>query len=119
MSTHNAQLVDGLAAAAITKGQFLKFGAAGWTPCTVLGERSDGVAMSDAAAAGDAVAVQVGGSVKFKCGAVGIADGGIVTTSAAGLGITAVATNIARLKAKGAVAANAVGEAAWVDAYAV
>lgn len=120
MATHNPQLVDGVANAAITKGQFLKYVAGGWTPCTVLGERADGVAMSDAAAQGDAVAVQVGGIVKYKCAAgAPIADGALITTTAAALGITAVATNVARLKARGACAVNAHGEAIWIDAYVV
>jgi hypothetical protein len=119
MSNHNAQLVDGIAAAAIVKGQFLKFGAGGWTPCTVLGERSDGVAFSDAPNVGDAVCVQVDGLVKYKVGAVAIVDGAIIVTDANGLGKTAVATNVARLKAVGAAAIGAFGMAQWIDAYVV
>lgn len=116
MSTFNAHLVDGTANGTISKGQFVKYASGGWVACSSLGERSDGVALSDASA-GQAVCIQVGGTVKFKCGGTGISDGGLVTTTAGGLGITAVSTNVIRLKARGAVAANAVGEAVWIDAY--
>lgn len=118
MSTHNSKIIDGVAGAAILKGQFVKYEAGGWVPCDTLGERSHAVAFSDAAAAGDAVAIQVGGLVKYKVGAVATGDGDELTTDANGLGITAVATNIVKLLAKGDGAIGAYAEAYWVDAYA-
>lgn len=116
MSTHNAQVVDEIALAVTAKGQFLKTAAGGVTPGSVLGERTDGIAFSDAAIGG-AVGVQVGGKVIVKVGVVSIADAAEVTTNALGLAITAVSTNIVRCKSTEAGAAGGYMECLWVDAY--
>lgn len=116
MSTHNAQVVDEPALAVTVKGQFLKAAAGGQTLCTVLGERSDGVAFSDAAI-GEAVGVQIGGKILVKVGAVAIADATEVTTNALGLAITAVTGNVVRGKSVESGAAGGYMECIWVDAY--
>lgn len=113
MATHNPQLIDGVANGVINKGQLVKYLAGGWVACSVAGELADGVAFSDASGAGVALAIQIGGKVKYLCGAAGIADGAKITTTAAGLGVTAATGNLPRLKAYGACAANAYGEAIW------
>lgn len=114
MSNHNAQIIDGIAAGAIAKGKMLEFGAGGWSVCNAQGEACDGIAFSDAAA-GEAVAVQVGGLVKYLNGAVALADGAKITTGAAGLAEVAAVGDVVRLKAVGACAAGAYGMALWVD----
>lgn len=116
MSTHNASLVDGVASETIVKGQFVKYLSGGWDACDTLGEHADGVAFGDAGD-GDAFAIQVGQIVKYKVGAAPISDGASITTDANGLGITAVAGDYVRLKAKGAGAAGAYAEAYWYDGY--
>ncbi len=116
MSTHNAQCVDDIALVATVKGQFLKKAAGGVTLCTVLGERADGVAFSDAIV-NQAVGIQVGQKIIVKVGVVAIADATEVTTNALGLAITAVATNIVRCKSVEAGAAGGYMECLWVDAY--
>jgi hypothetical protein len=114
MSNHNPVLIDGIAEEAISKGQFVKYEAGGWNQCDAQGESADGVAFSDAAIGG-AVAVQVGGLVKYLVGAVGVADGVKLTTTAAGLGELAASGDVVRLKAIGAGAAGAYAMALWVD----
>lgn len=114
MATSNPVLIDGIANGTISKGQFLKYAAGGFVACTAITDRCDGIAYSDAVAGG-AVAVQVGGKVTFLCGGTGIADGANVAPTAGGLGQTAVTTQYPRLKAYGAVAANAYGTALWHD----
>jgi hypothetical protein len=59
--------------------------------------------------------VQIGGKIIFLCGGTGIADGAKIGPTAGGLGQTAVSHAVPRLKAYGAVAANAYGEALWHD----
>lgn len=115
MSTHNAMIIDGVANGAIVKGQFVKYAAGGWVACSSQGERADGVAFSDASGAGAAVAVQIGGLVKYKVGASPISDAAKITTGATGLGETAGAGDYTRLKAIGAGAAGAYAEALWCD----
>jgi len=112
MSTHNPQLIDGTANGTISKGQLVKYLSGGWVACSSAGELADGVAFNDAVTGG-AVAVQIGGKVKYLCGASPIADGAKITTTAGGLGITAATGNLPRLKALGACAATAYGEAIW------
>jgi len=113
MATHNSQdLVDGVANGTISKGQFVKYASGGWVACSSAGELADGIAFSDAVATA-AVCVQIGGKVIYLCGGTGIADGAKITTTAGGLGVTAATTNLPRLKALGACAANAYGEALW------
>lgn len=114
MATFNPTLIDGIANGSISKGQFVKYAAGGYVACSAITDKSEGVAFSDASAGG-AVCVQIGGKVAFLCGAAPIADGAQVATTAAGLGQTAVSTQYPRLKACGAVAANAQGEGIWVD----
>lgn len=114
MATFNPTIVDGAANGTISKGQFLKYAAGGWVACTAITDKASGVAFSDAVAGGT-VAVQIGGKVAFLCGAAGVADGGYVATTAAGLGQTAVSTQYARLQALGAIAAGAQGEGIWTD----
>lgn len=117
MSTHNAQVVDVVAVAPIAKGQFLKATAGGHTTSNALGERTDGIAFSDAVV-GQAVGIQIGGKVLVKVGVAPIAADVEVTTNALGLAITAVATNIVRAKSVEAGAAGSYMECLWVDAYA-
>ena len=118
MSTHNAQVVDGIAVIATAKGTFLKKAAGGYTPCTVLGERADAVAFSDTYAANKAIGLQVGQKILVKVGAAPIAADTEVTTNALGLAITAVSTNIVRCKSEEAGAVGGFMECLWVDAYA-
>ncbi len=117
MSTHNAQVVDVIAIATTVKGQFMKPGAGGYTPCTVLGERSEGVAFSDAST-GQAVGLQIGQKILVKVGVANIAADVEVTTNALGLAITAVSTNIVRCRSVEAGLAGSYMECLWVDAYA-
>lgn len=112
--TGNPVLIDGIANGTISKGQFVKYAAGGYVACSAITDKSDGVAYNDAVAGG-AVAVQIGGKVIFLCGGTGIADGAYVAPTAGGLGQTGVTTQYPRLKAYGAVAANALGEGLWVD----
>lgn len=112
MATHNPELVDGVANGTISKGQFLRYASGGWVACSAITDKAQGVAFSDAVAAG-AVVVQVGGKVKFLA-AANIADGANVAPTAAGLGQTAVSTQFPRLQALGAVLANAYGEGLWI-----
>lgn len=114
MATFNPVLIDGIANGTISKGQFVKYASGGYVACSAITDKASGVAFSDAVAAG-AVAVQIGGKVAFKCGAVGIADGAQVATMANGLGQTAVSTQYPRLQCIGAVAATAWGEGYWID----
>lgn len=114
--TNNPILRDGIANGTISKGQLVKYASGGWVACSTLGERADGIAFEDATA-GDAFSVQIGGLVEYKVGAAGIADGDALTADANGLGITAVATNVVRLKAKGAASAGAYAQAYWADGY--
>jgi hypothetical protein len=114
MATFNSYIIDGIANGTISKGQFVKYASGGYVACSAITDKSEGVAFNDAVAGG-AVAVQLGGKVAFLCGGTGIADGAQVATTAAGLGQTAVTTQYPRLKALGAVAANAYGEGVWVD----
>lgn len=116
MSTHNATLVDGVASETISKGQFVKYASGGWDACDTAGEHADGVAFGDAAA-NEAFAIQVGQIVKYKAGANAISDGASLTTDANGLADTATTGDYVRLKAKGACAAGAYGEAYWFDGY--
>lgn len=116
MSTHNADIVDLIAHEAISKGQLVKVVAGGVDKGDTLGEATDGIAFSDAAAGG-AVGVQVGGKVLVKVGAVGVDDAALLTTDANGLAITAVAGNYVRCKALAAGAAGAYVEALWFDGY--
>lgn len=117
MSTHNAEIIDGVANGTISKGQQVKYASGGWVACDTAGERADGVAFSDAVSGG-AVAIQVGRIVKYLVGASNIADGAEITTTNGGLGVTATTGDIVRLKAKGAGAAGAYAEAYWSDGYA-
>ncbi|MDQ3070091.1 MAG: hypothetical protein M3R55_10230 [Acidobacteriota bacterium] len=116
MSTHNAQVVDDIALAITAKGQFLKKAAGGVTLANTLGERTDGVAFSDAIV-NQAVGVQIGQKIIVKVGVAAIADAAEVTTNALGLAITAVATNVVRCKSVEAGAAGGYMECLWVDAY--
>jgi len=112
--TGNPVLIDGIANGTISKGQFVKYAAGGYVACSATTDKSDGVAYNDAVAGG-AVAVQIGGKVVYLCGGTGIADAAQIGPTAGGLGQTAVTTQYPRLKAYGACAANAFGEALWVD----
>jgi hypothetical protein len=114
MATFNPTLIDGIANGTISKGQFVKYAAGGYVACSGITDKPDGVAFTDAVAAG-AVCVQIGGKVAFICGAAPIADGALIATTAAGLGQTAVSTQYPRLVANAAVAAGAQGEGIWVD----
>lgn len=114
MTTHNSHLVDGVANGVISKGQFVKYAAGGWVACSAITDVCDGVAFSDAVAAG-AVCIQQGGKVTYLVGAANIADGALIGTSAAGVGQTAVSTQFPRLRAAGAALATAYGEAYWVS----
>lgn len=114
MATSDPLLIDGLANGTISKGQFLKYASGGWIACSGLTDICEGIAYSDAVVGGS-VAVQVGKKVTYLVGAVSIADGAKVATTAAGLGQTAVSTQFPRLKAYGAGAANAYAEALWWD----
>lgn len=116
MATHNPVLIDGVASETIVKGQFVKYESGGWDACDTAGEHADGVAFGDAEA-GDAFAIQVSGLVKYKCGGTQIADGARIACTSGGLGVTAVTGDYVRLKAHGACAANAYGEALWFDGY--
>jgi hypothetical protein len=114
MATNTPYLIDGVANGTISKGQFCKYASGGWVACSAITDQCDGIAYSDAVAGGG-VAMQVGGKVTFLCGGTGIADGAKIGPTAGGLGQTAVTTQYPRLKAYGAVAANAYGEALWHD----
>ena len=116
MSTHNPILLDGVASETIVKGQFVKYESGGWDACDTAGEHADGIAFNDAAA-GEALAVQVGGLVKYKVAGSNIADGAQIATDANGLGATATTGDYVRLKAYGAGAAGAYAEALWFDGY--
>ena len=116
MSTHNATLVDRVASEIISKGQGVKYLSGGWDACDTAGELAEGIAFSDAAN-GEAFAVQVGGIVKYKAGTNAILDGASLTMDANGLADTATTGDYVRLKAKGACAAGAYGEAYWFDGY--
>lgn len=61
--------------------------------CSVLGQRVDGVIGNKPTAAGQACELQVDGLVKLIAGPVAIVPGAEVATTAAGLAVTAVATN--------------------------
>lgn len=114
--THNALLIDGVLGGSVTKGQLLKYASGGWVPCDTAGEHSDGIAFADGAS-GDTIAIQVGQIVLFKASNASISDGDSISTTSAGLGVTATAGQYVRLKALGDCAANAYGRALWFDGY--
>jgi len=114
MSTQNAVIRDGIANGTISKGQFLKYAAGGWVACSAITDKSQGVAFNDAVAGG-AIAVQIGGLVKYLVGGSGIADGALVGPTAGGAGQTGVTTQFPRLQAYGAGAAGAYAEGLWIS----
>lgn len=116
MATHNPILIDGIAHEAVVKGKLVKRVAGGWDLCDTAGEHADGVAFGDAAA-GEAFAIQVGGKVKYLVGGSNISDGAQITTTSAGVGVTAVTGDYVRMIADGAGAAGAYAEATWFDGY--
>ena len=116
MSTHNAEIIDGVANGTVSKGQFVKYASGGWVACDAAGEMADGIAFSDAVDDGP-IAVQVGKIVQYKCGGTQIADGANITPTSGGLGVTATTGDYVRGKAYGACAANAYGRMLWFDGY--
>jgi hypothetical protein len=116
MATHNPVLVDGTASETIVKGQFVKYESGGWDACDTQGEHADGVAFSDAQA-GEGLAIQIGGLVKYKVGAAPVTDGALLTTGTGGLAEAAGSGDYPRLKAHGAGAAGAYACALWYDGF--
>lgn len=114
MATSDPILIDGLANGTISKGQFLKYAAGGWVACSAITDICEGIAYTDAVAGGS-VAVQVGKKVTYLVGAVQIADGVKIATTAAGVGQLAVSTQFPRLKAYGIGQALGYAEALWWD----
>lgn len=114
----NTQIIPGIANGAVSKGQLVKYAAGGWVACSAQGEKYDGVAFNDAVTGG-ALAIQVGGLVTYKCGGTGVADGVNLTTTAGGLGELAASADNVSLKAIGATAAGAYGQALRVDNFTV
>jgi hypothetical protein len=116
-TTHNAVIIDGIANGTISKGQFCKYASGGWVACSAITDIAEGVAFTDATA-GNAVAMQVGGKVKYLAGAA-ISDGALIAPKADGSGQTAVSTQYARLKACGAGVSTGYAEAYWYSANVV
>lgn len=80
----NNIIVTRKSAAAITALQLVKFTSAGKvTPCTVEGEKADGIAQRAAAGADEAVEVAVFGLTKAVAGA-DLTEGGLVMVNADG-----------------------------------
>ena len=114
MSTHNAQIIDGLANGTISKGQFLKYASGGWVACSAITDKCQGIAFNDAVS-GAAVAVQIGGLVKYLVAGSDVADGALVGPSTGGAGQTGVTTQYPRLQAYGIGKAGAYAEGLWIS----
>lgn len=110
----NTHFIPGIANGTISKGQLVKYAAAGWVACSSQGELADGVAWNDAVAGG-ALTIQVGGIITYKVGGTGVADGVNLTPTAGGLGELAATGDVVRMRAYGAGAAGAFAQAIWVD----